>query len=155
MLVHGWVLLAGSFYLSPFLCKFLAVPGCLLFVAVCVYLWFPHPQKNVTSLSFLTFVFLFVPLYTSSLDPAVFPSGCCSSALELACWKCQKLAFSPCRVTVCPWSPQCTFCLLTRIMLALTCSCESCVIAEETLVSLNSVTAPCCHSKFNRRVLIG
>lgn len=40
--------------------QFLAVPGCLLFVAVCVYLWFPHPQKNVASLSFLSSVFLFV-----------------------------------------------------------------------------------------------
>lgn len=39
-------------------------------------------------------------LYPSFLDPLVFPPGCCSSALELSCWKCQKLAFSPCRETV-------------------------------------------------------
>lgn len=36
------------------------VPCCswMLFVALCVYLWFSHPQKNVTPLSFLSFGFL-------------------------------------------------------------------------------------------------
>lgn len=129
MLEQGWILLAGTFYLSPFLCKFLAVPGCLLFVAECIYLSFPHPQKNVTSLPFLSFVFLFflIPL---PLTLAVFPSGCCRSALELSCWKCQKLAFPLAEWQWCSSSPQCIFCLLTGIMLALTCSwwmlCISC-----------------------------
>lgn len=157
MLVQGWILLAGTFYLSPFLCEFLAVPGCLLFVAVCIYLWFPHPQKNVTSLSFLSFHHL-----------------CSSLSLHFFPWP-RSLSFrllQLCPGTVLLEMPEaCIFPLqsdsdVTHLLNALfVCSpglcwpwlvrSECCLFAEETLVSLNSVTAPCCYSKINRRILIG
>lgn len=157
MLVQGWILLAGTFYLSPFLCEFLAVPGCLLFVAVCIYLWFPHPQKNVTSLSFLSFHHL-----CSSLSLHFFPWPCSLSFRLLQL----------CPGTVLLEMPEaCIFPLqsdsdVTHLLNALfVCSpglcwpwlvrSECCLFAEETLVSLNSVTAPCCYSKINRRILIG
>lgn len=80
------------------------VPCCSWMLAVCSCVYLPlistSPEKcHFPVLSVLS-PSVFLCLYTSSLDPAVFPSGCCSFALELSCWKCQKLAFSPYRVTV-------------------------------------------------------
>lgn len=120
LLVQGWVLLAGTFYLSPFLCSsLLFLDACCLLL--CAFTSGFHIPRRMSLPS------PFCPLCSSlSLHffpyPAVFPSGCCSSALELSCWKCQNLAFSPCRVAWCSSSPQCTFCLFTGIVLALTFS---------------------------------
>lgn len=153
MLVQGSVLLDGTFYLSPFLCKFLAVPGCLLFVAVCIYLWFPHPQKNVTSLSFLSFVLLCVftllPLTLQSFLQAV-----AALPWNWLAGNAGSLQFPLAEQQWYPSSPQCTFCLFTRVLLALTCSWWMLYICWRD-VSLNSVAAPCCYSKINRSILIG
>lgn len=152
-------LLAGIFYLSPFLCKFLADSGCLLFVAVCVYLWFPHPRKKVTSLSFPSFHHLFSSfffLYPCFLDPAVFPSGCCSSALKLSCWKCQKLAFSSCRVIAVSLMSSMCFLFTRRNHVGLGLFLGGrCVFAEEMFVSQKKHCCSLPLSKINRQTLPG
>lgn len=83
-------------------------------------------------------------LYPSFLDPTVFPSGCCSSALELSFWKAQKLAFSACRATAVSLISSMHF-LFTRwncVGLGLLPG-GCCMFAEETFVSQNSIAAPC------------
>lgn len=83
-------------------------------------------------------------LHPSFLDPAVFPSGWCSSALDLSCWKCQKCAFSPCRVSAVSLisSMHFLFACWNRVGLGLLLG-GCCVFAEETFVSQNSIAAPC------------
>lgn len=95
-------------------------------------------------------------LYPYFFDPAVFPSGCCSSALELSCWKCQKLAFSPCRVTVVSLISSmhflfaCWNCVGLGLLLG-----GCCVFTEETFVSQKSFAAPChCPKSIDRLCLV-
>lgn len=122
--MQGWILLAGTFYLSPFLGKFLAVSECLLFEAVWIYPWFVHPRKNVTFLYFPFFYYLFSSF---SLPFFSWPHGLSSRLLQLCPGTFllevpETCIFPLQRDSGCPTSPQYTFCLHAGTALDLACS---------------------------------
>jgi len=135
------------------------VPCGFWMLAVCSFVHLPlvstsQGECHFPVLSILSpSVFL---LHPSFLDPVVFPLGCCSSALEPSCWKCQKLAVCPCRVTAVSLisSMHFLFARWNRVGLGLLLG-EGCVFAEEKFVSQKSVAAPChCPKSIDRLCLV-